>query len=141
TLVRVEHVDQLGVLIPERHVECCGSDVLPGSVIVLLRPAREDLNVRDRLAVHAVVTNIVSDTSVDLNACICHVVFLLCFVALKMAPTGMVEAVGLTWCWLEVGPDCLGRISCAGRCAARFPDGIRPPPVFETVVNRMVISR
>src|SRR5699024_6661426 len=86
--------DEFGVLVPERHIVGGGGQVFPGAVIVLLRPAREDLNVRDRLAVHAVEPNIVSDTTVDLNACICHFVFLLCFVALKKTPTGMVEAVG-----------------------------------------------
>src|SRR5699024_9121261 len=58
TLVRVEHVDEFSVLVPERYVVGGGAEVFPGAVIVLLRPACEDLNVRDRLAVHAVEADI-----------------------------------------------------------------------------------
>src|SRR5699024_10303836 len=63
-LVRVEHVDEFGVLVPERNVVGGGGQVFPGAVIVLLGPASEDFNVRNRLAVDAVVADIVSDTSV-----------------------------------------------------------------------------
>src|SRR5699024_7280744 len=92
TLVRVEHVDEFGVLVPERHIVGGGAEVFPGAVIVLLRPACEDLNVSYRLTIDRVVANIVSDTTVDLNACICHCVFLLQFCCMKIAPTVLVRA-------------------------------------------------
>src|SRR5699024_11679875 len=52
-------------------------DVLPGAVIVLLRPTSQHFNVSDRLAVHAVEARVRCDTSINANLCICHVVFLL----------------------------------------------------------------
>src|SRR5699024_11748916 len=35
-LVRVEHVDEFGVLVPDRHIVGGGAEVFPGAVIVLL---------------------------------------------------------------------------------------------------------